>query len=96
MQRSDLALIVLVVPGPTVLLQDLLGSVADIALTAFPLLGLKFDDLVNRSVQGMLFIPLLVIRRVPEPFHVSLGFLELHQLVDQVLIVLVERILNRS
>ena len=78
------------------LLQDLLGSVADIALTTFPLLGLKFDDLVNRSVQGMLFIPLLVIRRVPEPFHVSLCSLELHQLVDQVLIVLVERILNSS
>ena len=78
------------------LLQDLLGSVADIALATFPLLGLEFDDLVNRSVQGMLFIPLLVIRRVPEPFHVSLCFLELHQLVDQVLIVLVERILNSS
>ena len=78
------------------LLQDLLGSVADIALTTFPLLALKFDDLLNRSVQGMLFIPLLVVGRVPEPFHVSLCFLELYQLVDQILIVLVERILNSS
>ena len=96
MQRSDLALTVVVVPRPSVLLQDLLGSVANIALATFPLLALKFDDLVNRSLQGMLLIPLLVIGRVPQPFHVSLCFLELYQLVDQILIVLVERILKSS